>query len=264
MQQPTCTRLRVKTPQDAQVVFHAVNLGILPMVTRRLDSEERRTIASGSIFVWEERGANPETAGLGIERWTDGKRWGPSRVRDEFLFYQEKEPVDGDPNSDSDTTMASTSRPQHDVRHRSARSSLVKQTYSVFVDTPRGRRKWHLIAYFTSDTVDHLRTISSIPELARLDVPPGKYRSARHNTTRQGRACRDEQAYYSLPLQSPSYSSPPRLSHASFRSAIEDLRRMDCQRDNQDLAPLVYLQNLAPPRRHPVDEEALMALSRLT
>ncbi len=27
----------------------------------------------------------------GIERWTDGLKWGPSRVRDDFLFYQEKD-----------------------------------------------------------------------------------------------------------------------------------------------------------------------------
>lgn len=58
-----------------------------------------------------------------MKRLTLVRRWGPSRVRDvsssssyvvlsslkgfqEFLFYQEKdpEPVDVDPNSDSDTT----------------------------------------------------------------------------------------------------------------------------------------------------------------
>lgn len=83
MQQPTCTRLRVRyasiqpiaeknkaltpchrSPPDAQVIFHAVAVGVLPMVTRRLDTEERRTIASGSVFVWEERGPNPEATGV--------------------------------------------------------------------------------------------------------------------------------------------------------------------------------------------------------
>jgi hypothetical protein len=102
MQRPTCTRLRVRSPLDAQTIFHAVSLGILPMVARRLDTEERRDIHSGCVFVWEERGANAEATGvrsswsrlgreqleltrfaqLGIERWTDGIRWGPSRVRD--------------------------------------------------------------------------------------------------------------------------------------------------------------------------------------
>lgn len=32
------------------------------------------------------------------------------------------------------------------------------------------------------------------------------------------------------------------------------------ERKEQMLAPLVYLQNLPPPRRHPVDEEILMTL----
>jgi hypothetical protein len=62
------------------------------MVTRRLDTEERRSITSGCVFVWEERGPSPEATGvrfidgcipyhtltqaqLGIERWTDGKRY---------------------------------------------------------------------------------------------------------------------------------------------------------------------------------------------
>lgn len=66
MQRPTCTRLRVRSPLDAQTIFHAVSLGILPMVARRLDTEERRAIHSGCVFVWEERGANAEATGVAI------------------------------------------------------------------------------------------------------------------------------------------------------------------------------------------------------
>lgn len=53
-----------RSPPDAQVIFHAVAVGVLPMVTRRLDTEERRAITSGSVFVWEERGPNPEATGV--------------------------------------------------------------------------------------------------------------------------------------------------------------------------------------------------------
>ncbi|KAF8134248.1 Gti1/Pac2 family-domain-containing protein [Boletus edulis] len=275
MQQPTCTILRVRSPQDAQVIFHAVYVGVLPMVTRRLDTEERRAIASGSVFVWEERGPNPEATGLGIERWTDGKRqvvsqshnpWGPSRVRDEFLFYQEKdpEPVDVELNSDSDTTLGSGSRSRNNFRQEPVRSSLVKQTYSVYVDTSRGRRKWHLIAYFTADTADDLRTVTEIPELARLDVPVGKYRSARHNPARH-RVHRDEPSHTPSHQQFAPYPSPTRLFNPGFQSTIplggdgpRGVPSLD--RKGQTLAPLVYLQNLPPPRRHPVDEEILMTL----
>ncbi|KAG9309225.1 Gti1/Pac2 family-domain-containing protein [Chiua virens] len=269
MQQPTCTRLRVRSPQDAQVIFHAVAEGVLPMVTRRLDAEERRTIASGSVFVWEERGPNPEATGLGIERWTDGKRWGPSRVRDEFLFYQEKDPdpVDVEVNSDSDTTLGSGSRPRNNTRPEPARSPLVKQTYSVYVDTSRGRRKWHLIAYFTADTADDLRTVSEIPELANLEVPPGRYRSARHNPARN-RAHREEQANQaSTHREFAPYPSPTRSLNTVYPTGSHPLPGGNgpygpaiLEGTGQKLAPLVYLQNLPPPRRHPVDEEILMTL----
>lgn len=54
-QRPTCTGLRIRAPADALVVFHAVALGILPLVERRLAVDERRFIHSGCVFVWQER-----------------------------------------------------------------------------------------------------------------------------------------------------------------------------------------------------------------
>jgi hypothetical protein len=64
MQSATCTNLRIRSPSDVRVVFHAVLLDILPMVTRRLDSEERGFIVPGSVYVWEERGAQSELTGV--------------------------------------------------------------------------------------------------------------------------------------------------------------------------------------------------------
>lgn len=91
MQRATCTGIRIRSPSDARVIFHAVLMGILPMVTRRLDTEERSLISPGSVYVWEERGPQAELTGVGgiplsvngpsdppvitkvgIERWTDG------------------------------------------------------------------------------------------------------------------------------------------------------------------------------------------------
>ncbi|KAF8902900.1 Gti1/Pac2 family-domain-containing protein [Gymnopilus junonius] len=225
MQRPTCERLRVRTPSDANTIFHAVHVGLLPMVSRRLDTEERRAIESGCVYVWEERGANSEATGLGIERWTDSIQWGPSRVRDEFLFYQERRPMQADSvdtaSSDSDTT----------------RQTLIKQTYSVFVATPYGRRKWHLIAYFTQETLDHLFTIEDHPlysQVARLQVPPAMYTCARSSRIR---------APSNGPNQFHPYSDPS--SPGSHKM----------------LAPLAYLKTLPPPRRHVVDEMALMSFN---
>ena len=64
MQNPTCTSIRVRSVVDAQVIFLAVYRGILPIVSRRLDSEERRNIRSGSVYVWEERGPDAEATGV--------------------------------------------------------------------------------------------------------------------------------------------------------------------------------------------------------
>ncbi len=66
MQRPTCKGLRVRSPADAHIIFHAVSLGLLPIVTRRLDAEERRAITTGCVFVWEERGPNTEATGVSL------------------------------------------------------------------------------------------------------------------------------------------------------------------------------------------------------
>jgi hypothetical protein len=66
MQRPTCTDIRVRSVADALVIFFAVSKGIVPIVSRRLDSEERRCIRSGSVYVWEERGPDAEATGVSI------------------------------------------------------------------------------------------------------------------------------------------------------------------------------------------------------
>lgn len=112
MQQPTCKNIRIRSARDAHRIFVAIQLGRLQMVNRRLDADERLALRPGCVYAWEERGPNAEVTGLGIERFTEGRHWSPSRVRDvsippmfshflfffpfcsrtgqEFLFYHEK------------------------------------------------------------------------------------------------------------------------------------------------------------------------------
>lgn len=66
VQRPTCTGVRVRSVADCNVIFHAVSLGILPLVSRRLSIEERRAIHSGCVFVWEERTPTIEAAGVRV------------------------------------------------------------------------------------------------------------------------------------------------------------------------------------------------------
>lgn len=63
-QPPTLFGYQVQKIEEARIIFHAVYLGLLNMVARRLDTEERRHIQPGCIYVWEERGQGPETTGV--------------------------------------------------------------------------------------------------------------------------------------------------------------------------------------------------------
>ena len=82
-QLPTCTNLRIRSVRDAEIILHAVTLGVLPMVHRRLDDDDRLSLTTGCIYVWEERSSNPlECTGQEIQRFTEGRSWGPSRARD--------------------------------------------------------------------------------------------------------------------------------------------------------------------------------------
>ncbi|KAF8902899.1 hypothetical protein CPB84DRAFT_1775145 [Gymnopilus junonius] len=142
------------------------------MVTRRLDADERIALHSGCVYAWEERGPHSELTGLGIERFTEGRRWTASRVREEFLFYYEKYSPPPDANHPGNN------QPPRDW------DQLVKQTYSVWVETGKGRRKWHLTAYFTPATYDQLGTVDDIPSLRDLVVPEGTFTSTRTGKSR--------------------------------------------------------------------------------
>ncbi|KAG9055737.1 hypothetical protein FS842_001362 [Serendipita sp. 407] len=207
-QVPTARGIKIRSAADAHLIFYAVHLGRLPMISRRLDTKEREEVVSGAVFVWEERsattsnGSPPKLTGgsgsdvdangsptviSGIERWTDGLKWGPSRVRDDFLFYQEKdsnekESVISPPPvlvpGGANTLFRNPSRPS---------GRLIKQTYSVhyYPQILEGRpptepaRKWHLTAYHSAASVDHLADVSSVPELQSITPPDGLFKKAR-------------------------------------------------------------------------------------
>ncbi|KAG6910767.1 hypothetical protein DXG01_007654 [Tephrocybe rancida] len=158
MQQPTLTNIRIRSTMDAHRIFHAVQMGHLERIKRRLDAEERGALGTGCIYVWEERGSHTvDVTGLGMERFTEGKRWTASRVRDEFLFYYQIKPNNAPGSWDQ----------------------LIKQTYSAWVNKEGGRRKWHLTAYFTEKTVNDLGTIDDMSSIKHLFPPAGLYQSAR-------------------------------------------------------------------------------------
>ncbi|KAF5321551.1 hypothetical protein D9619_001471 [Psilocybe cf. subviscida] len=309
MQRATLTGIRVRSPADARTIFHAVHLNIFPMVTRRLDTEERSYISSGSVYVWEERGPQAELTGVGIERWTDGTpppsltlnnsgvnhnphRYSlgavaSARGNDQwysevcyasdrgfalqgFLFYHEK--------PSSQQLYADRSSVSYDP----TRIVLIKQTYTVYVETAHGRRKWHLIAYFTEDTVNRLRTIDDIPQLASLHVPHGSYKSARSakgrpdhifasDSDNTGFSRLEYVPYMPQTSTSPSPSSPVSILPSTHHRKQEPLPTENMPQSSSSsldenqlprdvLVPLSYLQDQPVVRREPTDQILLKKL----
>ncbi|KAJ7757763.1 hypothetical protein DFH07DRAFT_742037 [Mycena maculata] len=246
VQQPTCTNLRIRSVEDAHRIFYAVRKGVLRMVTRRLDADERNALKTGYVYVWEERSPNSEITepGLGIERFTEGRRWCPSRVRDEFLFYCEK-------SWSSPSLVRRFSYALHSASSREppGLEQLVKQTYSAWVDTGKGKRKWHLTAYFTQSTVDGLGTVDNIPNVRKLDVPAGMFTSTRvgkrKNIDSDGPAVARVYAPFPSPLH-PAKSGPSTSIVARAPSPSVAMYEPYSRPQSQAPSPATYYSSAEP------------------
>ena len=145
----------IQTSADAIKLFEACRLGLLPRIQRRLSTEERQLITSGSVFVWDEQEAM-------MRRWTDGKLWSGSRVWRNFFLYREikgknngaknTRDINTDEKIGSDGLDGSTSKPDR----------LMKQLYNVTTSTGN---HLHLISYYSQS---HLNS----PKLPRPTTDP--------------------------------------------------------------------------------------------
>uniref|UniRef100_A0A8H7XRR4 cAMP-independent regulatory protein pac2 n=1 Tax=Psilocybe cubensis TaxID=181762 RepID=A0A8H7XRR4_PSICU len=295
MQHPTLQNVRIRSTRDAMQVFNGVANHCLPLITRRLDAEERRNIIPGNVYVWEERGANTEPTGLGMERWTDGMGWGPSRVRDDFLFYHQK---DSDVTDDLVNPVTPWAQMMRRPTGRVNRpfvvtiqpipeaERLIKQTYSVHVslpaDRPRGIiRKWHLTAYFSPHKLEELDTIDNIRGVGDVPVPEGWFRSARIGRNRQ-----NSRTNGIMPLSPDISNLPPTPPGSNYHygsgshqaqpplyipisplpsgypspespSPPSSSSHDGGHRSGSQLVPLEVLVRTSGPRRDPADEQTL-------
>lgn len=72
----------VETTVQALRLAYAARQGVIPRIVRRLNRKERKEwIASGAVFVFDVKES-------GIQRWTDGRLWTPSRIVGNFLVNQ--------------------------------------------------------------------------------------------------------------------------------------------------------------------------------
>ncbi|KAF9945583.1 hypothetical protein BGZ65_010596, partial [Modicella reniformis] len=171
----------IETTQDTLLIFEACRRGLLPRICRRLQEKERRIVQSGTVFVFDERES-------GIKRWTDGLVWSPSRILGNFLVYRELDKRNSGKKDASPIDRASRSSSSSDVEsaieknkeralvgsltnsYRFKKNGLVKKTMSIVVNGV----SQHLISYYSKDDVlaGRLRTPSSVPELASLEISP--------------------------------------------------------------------------------------------
>ncbi|EMD32701.1 hypothetical protein CERSUDRAFT_68437 [Gelatoporia subvermispora B] len=182
--------LHLRDARDAHIVFEAVRLNILPLITRRLAANEREALTSGNVFVWEEA----EHKQGGLERWTDGRRWSQSRMRGDYLYYEEKiETTSEEKEAKAARRARRTLDPfayQPTPTRRQDRPSkpdgLTKQTYSthVRVHPSEPPRKWHIVAYFSGDDYACLPVVENYEYLRNLRIPEGIYASTKGNLTR--------------------------------------------------------------------------------
>ncbi|KAG2344823.1 hypothetical protein BDR05DRAFT_881520 [Suillus weaverae] len=189
---PTHPALHVRDAKDAHVVLEAVRLNMLPLIKRRLTASEREQLSSGNVFVWEEA----ENDG-GLLRWTDGRRWSQSRMRGDYLFYEEKMETTQEEKDAKAALRAlrtadllAVTPPTNRRKDRPNRpNGLTKQTYSALVYLPGSSlpRKWHVVAYFTGDDYVRLPVIESYDYLRNLRVPGGIFVSSKANGSRTDR-----------------------------------------------------------------------------
>jgi len=86
------------TTYDALVLLEACLSGLVQPLARRPPENERESLTrSGYVFIYDETS--------GMTRWTDGRKWSPSRMQGNFLLYRETNPKP--PSGHSRTNRAS-------------------------------------------------------------------------------------------------------------------------------------------------------------
>ncbi|KAH7882567.1 Gti1/Pac2 family-domain-containing protein [Phlebopus sp. FC_14] len=246
---PTHPALHVRDAKDAHVLLEAVRLNMLPLIRRRLTASEREQLASGNVFVWEEA----ENDG-GLLRWTDGRRWSQSRMRGDYLFYEEKMETTQEEKDAKAALRARRAVDPHAIvpptnrrKDRPNRpNGLTKQTYSALVYLPGSShpRKWHVVAYFSGDDYMRLPVIENYENLRGLRVPDGIFVSSKANGVRNDRFLYTDsrETYHSIDFSAqPGPSHYPQQMRMSHEAPIRPMSSASSSSSNP----------LSPAQRHP-------------
>ncbi|KAJ7230057.1 Gti1/Pac2 family-domain-containing protein [Mycena pura] len=175
--------LRIRNITDAYLVVQAVRLNILPLVKRRLTSDERAQLKSGNVFVWVESELE------GLVRWTEGRQWSKSKMRGDCLIYEEKiETTENEIRAKAARramrayNLPESVPPPPNRKDRPTKADgLTKHTYTVTANLPEGSssgtRKWHLVAYFSNAESHLLPVVEDYECLKNIQIPVGLFGS---------------------------------------------------------------------------------------
>ncbi|KAK5289417.1 Global transcription regulator sge1, partial [Exophiala xenobiotica] len=142
----------VDTHDNAVMLIQACVRGSLQVIKRRPTASERPSVAqSGHVFIYEEKSS-------GIQRWTDGRHWSPSRVLGEFLIYGERSAAQNQSPTTETDQLRLLVNDGSDDGHRQLYGplvkllhfdpeSLVKKTVTVKSSDDSGT-VWHLVSYY--------------------------------------------------------------------------------------------------------------------
>ncbi|KAJ6554977.1 Gti1/Pac2 family-domain-containing protein [Mycena vulgaris] len=236
--------LHIRDVADAHKVLEAVRLNILPLIRRRLVAHEREQLKSGNVFVWEEAEDSDEG---GLVRWTEGRRWSQSRMRGDYLFYEEKIETTHEEkqakaarraSKASDLTVTVPAPPRRKDRPSKV-DGLTKQTYSVTVHIPgtSSTRKWHVVAYFSASDYMCLPVVDNYDYLRRIRVPEGVFISNRT-------ACSNHERF-------PSYSDDVDSTRGSLSPVTPSFELRYPGRVSRVEYPLALPPPVSSPRGHP-------------
>ncbi|CAK5270363.1 unnamed protein product [Mycena citricolor] len=186
----THPRLHIRNVADAHRLLEAVRARALPLVRRRLLPHERAGLSSGNVFVWEESGEEGDDGGL--VRWTDGRRWSQSKMRGDFLFYEEKIATTQAERTAKAVRRANKASyspvdlpgPPKRKDRPTQTNGLIKQTFSVVVHVPHSFqvRKWHIVAYLSAESIAELPIVDDYEHLRHFHPPDGIFTTARNLT----------------------------------------------------------------------------------
>jgi len=241
----------VASTQDVLLIFEACRRGMLPKIHRRLQEKERGLIQSGTIFVFDEHDS-------GIKRWTDGYTWSPSRILGNFLIYREvyKKPDGRKGSSASITDVMDDITDYTPVRRISKRKGerrlvgslsesygykddgLIKKSMSIKINGI----SQHLISYYYPEEVKNgrLRTPSSVPELAELDISPDLLREENFRVPPMVEPASD----YDMAM--PSTPTTPYNLNKPYGNSLEDMNHHAYSVDPTSAAPHHHHQSLPP------------------